>query len=255
MKKYIDLHTHIFKEYYSNPNLEAKKNILQDIEKMFFVATSWNEINEVLELSKQYPKNLFPVLGIHPSVARDTENYLELEKYITENVVAIGEVGLDYYWENNPPKDVQKRCLIQQLEVALKFNKPVILHVRDAFEDIYEIIQQTPYNKLTYIFHTFSGDATWAEKFLALGCYLSFSGVITFKNATTVRAAALVTPLDRIFTETDSPYLTPVPHRGKRNHSYYVKHVTVFLAELKGISEEELLKQMHKNVKKVFNVD
>lgn len=251
--KYIDIHTHPFKEYYSDPVQEVNNNIINGVDKMLFVGTSWKELPEVLKLSQQFPANLFPVIGIHPSLAK-LEDYSNLEKYITPEVVGIGEIGLDYYWEKNPNKEVQINCFVAQLEIALKHKLPAMLHVRDAFEDVYEIISQEKYRKIKIIFHTFSGDAVWAKKFLDLGCYLSFSGVLTFKNAKNVQEAAKITPVERIFIETDAPYLTPVPYRGKRNHSYYVKHTAKFLAILKEIHLEDLLAQLSKNLKDVFGV-
>lgn len=252
--KYSDIHTHPFKEYYDDPIKEIEKNIEQDIDKMFFVACSWEEIDEIIELTTKFINNVFPVLGIHPSVVKN-ENYFDrLSKLITNKTMAIGEIGLDYYRDTNPHRDIQIKALKEQMDVAIKFNLPVMLHIREAFDDIYEIIQQPPYNNLTFIFHTFSGDAIWAQKFLDLGCYLSFSGVVTFKKAFDSKEAVKITPLDKIFIETDAPYLTPVPHRGKRNHSYYIKETYQYISNLKNIPVEKLIKAINENIFKVFNV-
>ncbi|MGY6172439.1 TatD family hydrolase [Candidatus Mycoplasma pogonae] len=254
--KYIDVHTHPYKEYYSQPEKEVEKNLKHNITKMFFVGTSIRETPELLELCKKFPQNLFPLLGIHPSEV-EKENVSKLEKFIANNkIIGIGEIGLDYYHPLNPKREVQITTFKMQLDFALKYNLPVMLHVREeaAYEDVNNILLEEKYNKLKIVFHTYSGGLKWAKTFLERGYYLSFSGVITFKNAQETRDVVLQTPLNRLFVETDAPFLTPVPYRGKRNHSYYIKEITKFVANLKGVSEADLTKHLFQNAKDVFNV-
>ncbi|UWD34411.1 TatD family hydrolase [Mesomycoplasma molare] len=253
-KKLIDLHTHPFLEYYDNPDQEIQENFQNGIEKMFFVSTSWKENKEIINIYKKY-KNLFPVLGIHPNNVRENDNFALLEKEINQDVVAIGEVGLDYYYENNPPREIQINALISQIKIAKKFNLPVILHIREAFEDIYKILNKKEYQNINFIFHTYSGNVEWTKKFLKLSnLYFSFSGVITFKKNIESRKVIEMIPLERIFTETDAPYLTPEPFRSKTNHSYFVLYVLETISLIKGISKEKMKEQIIKNVERVFKV-
>ncbi|MGZ9431374.1 TatD family hydrolase [Mycoplasma sp. CB776] len=248
----IDLHAHPFKEYYQNPSQEIQENFKNGIYKMFFVSTNWNENTEIMQEFGKH-KNVFPVLGIHPNTVSINDDYKNLDKLITKEIVAIGEVGLDFYYEDNPPKDIQINSLIKQIDIAEKHNLPVILHIRDAFEDIYEIIKK--YKNVPFVFHTYSGNRLWTEKFLEFkNVYFSFSGVITFKKNVESRKVIEMIPLERIFTETDAPYLTPEPFRSETNHSHYVKYTLETISLIKGISKEKMKQIILNNVKRVFGV-
>lgn len=187
----------------------------------------------------------------------EKEEFYALEKNLIDSqAIAVGEIGLDYYHPKNPDKQTQIEAFLAQANIAIKLNLPIVVHLRDAFEDMYELIKEHQLSQKTKIvFHTFSGDKNWAQKFLDLNCYFSFSGVATFKNAQSTIEAITHIPLDRIFIETDAPYLTPHPFRGKQNHSYYVKYVYEKVAQVKNISLEELAQQIEKNIKKVFKVE
>lgn len=197
---------------------------------------------------------IYAAVGWHPQeVSRMQADDLLLIKKWAEHpkVVAIGEIGLDYYYDDNAPRAVQKKWLLEQLAIARAVNLPVIIHDRDAHGDLLEIFQQQPPG-LKGVFHCYSGSPETARELLKLGFYLGFGGTSTFKNADKVRRVLANTPLDRILLETDSPYLTPVPYRGKRNNPAYTGIVAQNAAQVLGLPEEELIAQTTANVKTLF---
>ena len=152
-----------------------------------------------------------------------------------KKIVAIGEIGLDYYWEENPPKDIQKEVFRKQMKLAKELNLPVVIHDRDAHQDTLEIIKEFP--EVTGVVHCFSGSVEFAKQCIALGYYIGFTGVVTFKNAKKVVNVAKEIPLDRMLVETDCPYMAPEPNRGKRNKSDYIKYIIKKIAEIKEIDQ------------------
>ena len=198
---------------------------------------------------------MYAAVGWHPE---DLEGILD-NSYLDElaawavhpKVVAIGEIGLDYYWKGNEPKDVQKRRLLEQLDLAKQFDLPVIIHDRDAHGDILEIFQKEV-TGVRAVFHCYSGSLEMAKELLKRGFYLGFGGTSTYKNAAKVREVLQYVPDDLLLFETDSPYLTPVPYRGKRNESAFVVEVMKTLAKAYGISEEEFARQTNLNAERVF---
>ena len=207
-----------------------------------------------LELAERYPF-CFAAVGIHPENCADfTQADLETLRSLAEHpkCVAIGEIGLDYHWEENPPKEHQQQVLRAQIELALNMNLPVIIHDRDAHADCLSIIRDYP--DLRGVFHCFSGSAEMAEELLNLGWYLGFDGPVTYKNARKAPEVAAVTPLNRILIETDSPYMAPVPHRGKRNDSRYLPAVIETLAAWKGVSPQELEQKTFENGLRLFGM-
>ncbi|WGI36706.1 TatD family hydrolase [Mesomycoplasma lagogenitalium] len=255
-KDLVDLHAHPLKEYYLNPNQEIKNNFINGIEKMFFIAT---DINETFEIDKEFRlhKNVFPVYGVHPNnIKNEPFDFHKLEKILEKKeAVAIGEIGLDYFYETNAKPEFQILALETQIKLAQKYNLPVILHIRDAHKDIYNILNKTEYKDIKFIFHSYSGDLKWTEKFLSFNnVYFSFSGVITFKKNFETRKVIELIPNDRIFSETDAPYLTPEPYRSKTNHSHYVSFVVETIALIKGIKKEKMKKIIMENVMRVFGV-
>ncbi len=255
MKKYIDLHCHPFKEYFENRDEIINNAKQKGVEKIFLVGTDLNNCKEAKELASKHD-NVYPIIGIHPNDVWSEEIINEFEKLVDENVVGIGEVGLDYHYENSPSKDLQKRCFIKQVEIANKNNIPVIVHSRDAHEDTYELIKEfkNKYPKLNFILHSYSSGPDYVQKYVDLGVYFSFSGVVTFKNAKDTQQAVKLVPLNLIFCETDTPYLAPTPYRGKTNLPDYVIETTNFIANIKNISVDELLENIHKNLKECFNI-
>ena len=207
-----------------------------------------------VELAEQYPF-LYAAVGYHPeSCAPYQESDLDLLRQLAGHpkVVAIGEIGLDYYWEENPPKELQQQVFRAQLALARQLNLPVIVHDRDAHADTLSIIREFP--EVKGVFHCYSGSAEMAKELVKMGWMISFTGVLTYKNARKTVEAAEVIPLEHLMIETDSPYMAPVPHRGKRNDSGYVVHICEKLAEIKGISAEECAAITMANGKRFFGI-
>lgn len=199
---------------------------------------------------------LFAAAGIHPEdcagcTAADFSAIRDLCR--EKKVVAIGEIGLDYYWAENPPKEFQQMVFRRQLELALELELPVIVHDREAHGDILEIVKEFP--GVRGVFHCFSGSPEMAEALIKRGWYLGIDGPITYKNARRAPEVAEVIPLERIVVETDAPYLTPEPFRGKRNDSRYLPYVIEKMARWKGVTPEELTEITFANGKRLFGLE
>ncbi|MEE9252316.1 MAG: TatD family hydrolase [Thermodesulfobacteriota bacterium] len=197
---------------------------------------------------------VYAAVGIHPhEAARYSEQSLfEIEKLATRSkVVAIGETGLDYHYMNSP-KEVQKESFRNHIRLAKKLKLPVVVHVRDSHEDVMAILREEDAWETMGVIHCFSGDWETAKTYLNLGFYISFSGVVTFKKADDVRDAARNVPIERLLIETDSPYLAPVPYRGRPNEPAYVRHVAEKVAEVRGISLDTLIEETSLNAKNLF---
>ena len=224
------------------------KNVL----KVVNCGTSISDSKEIIELSKKTNNFLLPAIGIHPEIVDDFNKIEELEKLVKFNkIAAIGEIGPDYYW-NKDNKEKQKEFFIKQIEIANKLGKPIVIHTRDAAVDTIEILKKYPVQK-TGIFHCCPLNQELIKEGLKLGYYISFSGNITFKNAKSEPCVSLV-PMDRILIETDSPYLSPEPFRGKRNDSRNVKLVAQKIADIKGVTIEEVAQKTYENAKRVYQI-
>ena len=249
----IDSHAHYDDEAFE----EDRDNLLQSmqsngIEKIINVGANIKGSRTSIALSEQYPF-IYAAVGVHPS---DTEE-LDEEKIAwlkevskKEKVIAIGAIGLDYYWPE-PDRKIQKKWFIRQMELAQEVNLPVIIHSRDAAQDTIEILKQFPANG---VIHCYSYTKESAKEFLKMGYYFGIGGVLTFKNAKKLKEAVMEIPIERILLETDSPYLAPEPNRGKRNSSLNIPYVVKELAQLKGISEEEVINITTENTKKLFHL-
>lgn len=198
---------------------------------------------------------LYAAVGIHPENCGDFAPAMmdELRALIkAPKVVAIGEIGLDYYWAENPPRELQQEVLRRQLALAEELKLPVIFHDREAHGDSLAIVREFP--AVRGVFHCFSGSVEMAEELLKLGWMLSFNGAITFKNARKASEVIAAVPLERMMVETDAPYLTPVPFRGKRNDSGYVHLVAEKIAQLKGLPAEQVERQTWENGVRFFGI-
>ena len=207
-----------------------------------------------LALAEQFP-HVYATVGIHPEdcggyTDADLDALRQLCRH--DKAVAIGEIGLDYYWAENPPREFQQQVFRRQLELALELDMPVIIHDREAHGDCLAIVKEYP--GLRGVFHCFSGSPEMAAELLKRGWYLGFDGPITYKNAKRAPEVAAMTPLDRILVETDSPYMTPVPFRGKRNDSRYLPYVLEKLAEWKGVTTQEMTDITFANGKRLFGI-
>lgn len=200
-------------------------------------------------------RHVYAAVGIHPENCGGflTEHLDELRRLARQSkVVAIGEIGLDYYWAENPPREFQRQVFRAQLELALELDLPVIIHDREAHGDSLAIVKEYP--ALRGVFHCYSGSVEMAKELLDRGWYLGFDGPVTYKNARRTVEVAEMIPIDRILVETDSPYMSPVPVRGKRNDSHNVAYIVEKLAQIKGISSDEMAILTLANGKKLFGI-
>ena len=252
----IDTHSHLFDEAFKDDLKDCVERCYKEkVNKVILVGFS-KETNDLAQkLSKEY--NLFyPTAGVHPSEAK--EDYLEqleyLEDFINKHkVYAIGECGLDYYWTQDN-KEFQKALFKGQIELSIKYNLPIIIHMRDASFDTYELLKEYK-GKIKGVMHCYSGSLEMAYEFIKLGLHISLGGPVTFKNAKEPKAVAGSIPLDKLLIETDCPYLAPTPYRGKRNESSYVKNVLIEIAGLRNMSVEELESITENNSIKLFGLE
>lgn len=253
----VDTHAHLNDECFSNEYVEQ---IIQNMEKVNLekiICPSFDMKSSIkaVEIANKYD-NVYATLGVHPfDVNSLSENYLlELENLVTKKVVAIGEIGLDYS-RGSEDKELQIKVFLEQLKLANKLKLPVVIHLRDAYEDMLKLLQNNR-NLLTYgvVIHCYSGSSEYAQELLKLGCYISFTGVITFSNAKKSVETLKSIPLDKIMIETDSPYLSPVPFRGTRNEPKNVNYVFNKISEVLEISPNKLDEILRQNTKKFFNI-
>lgn len=252
----IDTHVHLNAEQY-NEDLEAVIGRARDngIEKMVVVGCDRESIERTMEMIDEYD-DIYGVIGWHPVDAIDcTDDDLrwieELSKH--EKIVGIGETGLDYHWDKSP-KDVQKELFRKQIALAKRVNLPIIIHNRESTADCVEILKEEDAHEVGGIMHAFSADERTADEIIAMNFYVSLGGPVTFKNAQLPKDIAVHVPLDRLLVETDAPYLTPHPYRGKRNEPAHVKLVAEKIAELRNISYEALCQATTENAERLFNL-
>lgn len=260
MNLLIDTHAHLNFKAYKEDGDEVIKRSLKNGVWLINVGAEWDTSKRAVEYVEKYPKGVFAAVGLHPFHVKDQEfsykKYKELA--LKEKVVAIGEIGLDYYHIENDDQEtklLQKQLFLKQLDLAEELQKPVIIHCRNAYQDIIDILKLKIKNReLTVkgIIHSFLGDYKQARQYREMGFKITFNGIITF--ARDYDKVILDTPLDDILLETDCPYLAPVPYRGQRNEPLYVVEVAKKLAEIKKIPLEEVVNQTTANAKKVFNL-
>ena len=251
--KIIDTHAHYDDAAYAQDRSTILSEINQNgVTHIVNCASSYSSLQTTLELTRE-KAFVYGALGIHPSDGRDYNDEVEAElrELLKEDkVVAVGEIGLDYYWPENPSRDWQKEILLRQFDLARVAQKPVILHVRDAYGDMIDILRTN--HDLSGILHAFSGSPEIAKEAVSLGFYLGVGGVSTFKNAKRLPEVIKETPIEFLLTETDAPYLTPVPYRGKRNRSDYISYVITAIAGLKGMDPFETERILYQNAIKFF---
>ena len=237
---YIDNHCHIFSEYYEDIDKVIKESKENNVDILILSGCSKKDIIEGLDLINKY-KNVYMTIGFHPDEIDNVndEDIVWLEKLVNENnkIVGIGEIGLDYYWiKDNKEKQID--LFEKQLKLAEKLKKPVVIHTRNATSDTLNIIKKY---KLTGIIHCFSGSVETAKEYIKYGFYIGIGGVITFKN-TNLKEVIKEIPIDKITLETDSPYLTPSPYRGKQNSPKYIPIIAEEIAKQKGLSTKDVEK-------------
>lgn len=217
------------------------------------VCASLESLRSCLELADKYPQ-MYAAAGIHPDEVKNlTEENFHLISDACKHpkVVAVGEIGLDYYWDASE-RSVQKKWFVEQLNLARDIRKPVIIHSREAAKDTLDVMKAEKSEEIGGVIHCFSYAKEMAREYLNMGFYIGIGGVVTFKNAKTIKEVVDYTPLDRIVLETDCPYLAPVPYRGKRNSSLNLPYVVDAIADLKGVTPEEVIAQTEKNAHALY---
>jgi TatD DNase family protein len=249
----VDSHCHInFEELASDIPGLLETAAANDVTSMLCISVTLEDYPQVLALAEEYP-NIYASVGVHPNVDEGEDPSIErlVELGANEQVVAIGETGLDYF-RSEGDLGWQQARFRRHIEAARQLDKPLIIHTREAAADPIEILRQEKAEQPGGVIHCFTEDWDFAKQALDIGFYISFSGILTFKSAKQIHEAAKKVPMDRILVETDSPYLAPVPHRGKTNQPAWTRHVAEFLAELRGIPIEAVAAQTTENFYRLF---
>ncbi|MGT2935257.1 TatD family hydrolase [Streptococcus castoreus] len=253
----FDTHTHLNVAEFSGKE-DDELALAQEMGVAYHNVVGFDQatISGALALADKYP-NVYATIGWHPTEAGAYQE--EVEEMIVSQlshpkVIALGEIGLDYYWMEDP-REVQIKVFKRQMQLAKAHDLPFVVHTRDALEDTYEVIKAVGVGHRGGIMHSYSGTLEMAQKLIDLGLMISFSGVVTFKKAQDIQEAAQHLPLDKILVETDAPYLTPVPRRGKQNHTAYTRYVVEKIAELRRMTVEDLAAATTANAKRIFKLD
>ncbi|EQC00228.1 metal-dependent hydrolase [Photorhabdus temperata] len=254
----VDSHCHLdcldYEKLHKNVDDVVAKAADREVKFMLAVATTLPGFQQMKTLIGERENIVFSC-GIHPLNLDEGYDFDELARLAAGNeVVALGETGLDYYYQQDNA-ELQRTSFRQHIRIGRKLNKPVIVHTRSARDDTLLVLREEQAQECGGVLHCFTEDKDTARELLDLGFYISFSGIVTFRNAEQIREAARYVPLDRILIETDSPYLAPVPYRGKENQPAYVRDVAEYMAVLKGVSIEELAQVTTQNFCDLFHVD
>ena len=253
---FIDSHTHLYLENFDNDrNQVIEKAIDSGTKYMLLPAIDKSTFGQMQSLSKQFPENCFSMIGVHPTSVK--ENYKEEIKLVEEelekgNYCAIGEIGIDLYWDKTFAEQ-QKIAFRHQLQLAKQYQLPVAIHTRDSFDDVYKVVKEEQDGNLKGVFHCFVGSLEEAQKIMDLNFLMGIGGVVTFKNSGLDKVVKDI-PLESILLETDSPFLTPTPFRGKRNESAYIKLIAEKIAEIKNVEIEKVAEITTSNCMKLFNL-
>ncbi|MCK4753004.1 MAG: TatD family hydrolase [Planctomycetes bacterium] len=253
----IDTHCHLtFEQLAGDAEAVIERSIAADVTGWITVGTDIKQSQKTIELVNRF-KNMYAAVGIHPHYAKDVtgQSIAELKEFAqNEKVVAIGETGLDFHYDFSEPRE-QERLFVQQLQIARELNLSVIVHCREAFEETMAILEQFGSGVKKVVFHCFSGSVEEAKVVLERGFYISFTGVVTFKNAESLRQAAKVVPLERLMVETDCPYMSPEPMRKQKvNEPALMAHTVRALAELKGVDLDNFARAITATSKEFFGL-
>jgi len=256
--KFIDTHSHLYSEQFKNDRTIAiNEAIALGVDTILLPNISSKYTNNLLQLCNQFPENCFPMMGLHPCDVSE-ENFdsemqhVEIE-LATNKYIAVGEIGLDLYWDKTKI-EVQKRAFIHQIKLAKKYQIPIAIHVREAFDEAIKIVESLNDNTLRGVFHCFTGSIVEAKRVIDLkDFYLGIGGVVTFKNSGLDQTIKEIS-LKNLILETDSPYLAPVPFRGKRNESKYLTKIAEKIAEIKNMTINEIAEITTANAKKLFHI-
>ena len=256
MIEFIDTHTHLFEpEFAEDRETVVQRAVEAGVKTLCLPCITEASLSRMEEMCERFPGICYPMIGLHPTELGDDYQVVLDRMYKdligNDSYIAVGEVGLDFYWDDTR-KNEQLDAFRQQIEWAAETSLPLAIHSRSAFEDLYNVMEEYRSKGLTGVFHCFSGDADEAQKLLSFdGFYLGIGGVVTYKKSTLPSVLADV-PLERVVLETDSPYLAPVPRRGKRNESSYIPFVAQKLAEIYGCSVEEVAAVTTENARRLF---
>ena len=251
----IDTHTHLYLDQFDHDFDDMiLRSFQRGIKKFVFPSISSKHNQRMIDTHKRYPENFFLMAGLHPVYVK--ENFIEELDIVKENLrnhncVAIGEIGLDKHWDVSFLKQ-QKIAFQSQIDIAVEVDLPIVIHCREAFNDIYEILLKKKSDKLRGVLHCFTGSLEEAKKIIDLNFKIGIGGVVTFKNCGIDKFLHQI-DISNIVLETDSPYLSPVPHRGKRNESSYITYVVDKLSEIYGLSYSEIISQTSLNSNEVFD--
>ncbi len=251
-----DTHTHLYSEAFDEDRAEVIKNAMgQGVKRFFIPAIDSSYTKAMFDLQKSYPDNMFLMMGLHPTHVK--ENYIDELNHVEQMLeqhrfYAVGEIGIDLYWDKTSLPEQQK-AFVSQIRLAKKNNLPIVIHCREAFDEIFEVLENEKADDLFGIFHCFTGTLEQAHKAISYNMKLGIGGVVTFKNG---KIDAFLNQIDlkHIVLETDSPYLAPVPYRGKRNESAYLIKVQEKLSDIYGVGNEEIAKITTANSKEVFGI-
>ncbi len=250
----IDTHCHLYLDEFRDDLPELMLRADQEgVTKIYMPGLDSHHTKSVLALADRYPMRCFAMTGLHPCYVK--ENYAEELEWVEESLAnrpfaAVGEIGLDYYWDRSFD-EYQQISFRRQIGMAKRYDLPVVIHSRNSMDDCIQILKQERTPSLSGIFHCFSGTLEQAEEIIACGMMLGIGGVVTYKNAGLAKVVAAL-PLEHIVLETDAPYLTPVPFRGKRNESSYLKYILARVAALKDVPMEEVARITTANANRVF---
>ena len=252
----FDTHAHYDDEAFDKDRISLLPSLpTQGIEAVVNIGASIQTTKNTLKLIENYPF-FYGAVGVHPNETGElNENLLNWLKEVARHpkVVAIGEIGLDYYW-NEPDRETQKHWFIRQLNLAREVGLPVIIHSRDAAQDTLDIMKSQKSDEIGGVIHCFSYGKDLAREYLSMGFYLGIGGVVTFKNAKKLKEVVEYMPMDKMVLETDCPYLSPEPFRGTRNSSLNLPYVVKAVSEIKGISEEKIIEITYKNAKDLYRI-
>ena len=255
----IDSHCHLdYSNLYNQLDVVIKRAKVNKVERLLTICTTLESFEKIKLIVEKY-KNIYGTFGIHP---HETKKYTYIDSKFIYNIkrkynkiVGIGETGLDFYY-NHSDKKIQKKSFIEHISAASQLNIPIIVHSRNAENDTYEILKSEKRNSdLKVLVHCFSGSKNFAKKLLDINCYISVSGIITFKNSNELTDTISSIPIKNLLVETDSPYLTPAPYRGQSNEPSYIIHTVEKLSQIKNLPKESIMKYTTNNFKDLFNLN